>query len=191
MGASKPTWHGRRRTASPGYAPDTLVRARLHREGIEPTIAWLESLPDEGGGALEFKHDAYRRFAEQAARLDPARAASWAAGIGDHRYANGVWLRIGNEWVRSDGKAAMEWLLTLPASGQSDAAIEESFRTWLRRTRKEADAWIAGAEPSPRLDPALYVFAVFALAPDDPLQAIDWAGRVGDPKRRRTRSSVC
>src|SRR4029453_10506773 len=35
----------------PGYAPDTLVRAHLHREGIEPTIAWLESLPDEGGGA--------------------------------------------------------------------------------------------------------------------------------------------
>ncbi len=91
---------------------------------------------------------------------------------------------MGTRWAQQDGLAAMTWLATLPAGGERDAGVQETYRVWLSRDREAAMAWLRGAELEPWLEPALALY-VKSLARERPEEALEWTALIRDAERRR------
>jgi hypothetical protein len=118
---------------------EVIARRRVATLGAEGAIAWLDSLPDDG-----FTFILRNRVASAAAETDPAAAAAWAEPrIAAAERPTGLPRRIGTRWVRSDGRAAMKWLASLPAGKDRNDGVAESFRDWMKIDPEDARAWAA------------------------------------------------
>jgi hypothetical protein len=165
-------------------AIDAVARGKVLRDGPEAGIAWAEGLPDrDDGSPSDFKLNAYRRVASAVVAIDPQRAAAWAAGLRGGKYSSGLLFRTGTSWAQIDGAAAMQWLSTLPPGRDLPLAVQETYRMWISQDREAAFEWIRSQPLEPWLDPAIQNYAVNIFR-QSPTEAIAWANRVQDTKRR-------
>ncbi|HZO07764.1 MAG TPA: hypothetical protein VFC77_00190 [Myxococcota bacterium] len=167
-----------------GFAIDSLARAKVYRGGAEAAIAWAEDLPDtEDGKPTPYKQRVFKRLASVLVELDPRVAGDWAARHRGRTFGISLLLRVGVAWAEKDGAAAMDWLKGLPPDRDLPVVVQETYRKWFTVDLPAASEWIAKQPLEPWLDPAVSTFALWRTA-KDPTDALAWAARVQDEKRR-------
>jgi hypothetical protein len=163
------------------------LAAEAGLDGPDALIAWAEAVP--GDAPNDFKQGSFFHAANVLARSDPRRAAAWFEAHRADSYSEGSLDAIARKWAQHhDAPALFDWLRSLPPGegGRSDevgSAIAAGFRSWRQRDAADAAAWLAAALPDPALDPAVEELA-WSLASPSPEEAVDWALRIEDEKRR-------
>jgi hypothetical protein len=168
---------------------EVIARRRVATLGAEGAIAWLDSLPDDG-----FTFILRNRVASAAAETDPAAAAAWAEPrIAAAERPTGLPRRIGTRWVRSDGRAAMKWLASLPAGKDRNDGVAESFRDWMKIDPEDARAWAAERIAEEPLEawsePALSVHSRL-ISRAEPEAALALVARFSDEELRNMTTTV-
>ena len=170
---------------------DAYIRGHVIREGPQATIAWIEGLPDlENGQPTPFKQRAFQTAATLVVDYDPQVAGDFAARHRGPTWGIGLLLRVGMAWAEKDGAAAMHWLSTFPPGQEIPTVVQETYRKWFTVDLPAASKWLAEQTPEPWLDPAYSTHALWRTR-ESFADALEWADRVQDPKRRdRTYVSV-
>jgi hypothetical protein len=92
---------------------------------------------------------------------------------------------IARRWVeREDPKAAVEWLLSLPADQIRSNSVPGAIDRWRDLDTDAANEWLRASTPDEALDGAVMNVArkgSFA----DPISALEWAEQIQDPKQRK------
>lgn len=163
-----------------------LISRMLLSDGIDATVAWAEAIPDDA--PRRFKLQVFRRLSRQLARLDPPFAAAFAeryvdAPIGRQGQRLNLFEHVAVQWVRADPVGAMEWLESLPPSGERDRAVGQAYRNWLRTDLDAAVAWADAKDAPAWLDPAVAAIAAY-VSVEDPAEGIRWAERIDGEERR-------
>jgi len=158
-----------------------MARRMTLRDGPEATIAWAESLPADDAA---FKLNAFRRVAGAAAAVDPSAATAFAERHLEGPYSKGIPRRVGMAWIDHDPEGALRWLSTLPDNENRTDGVLETFRHWLRHDRTAARGWIDSVELEPWMDGALSIHAK-GLCKDNPVKAVQVAGKISDPSFRK------
>jgi len=156
----------------------TLVGRKLVLEGVEPTLRFVESIPDDA--ARRFKLQVFRRTARALARQDPELAVKWAQRHSDGPHGDGLLRKVGTARVVLEGAPGFAWLRDVEAGPQRDEAVLETYRLWLSRDRAGAMNWLRDAPSEPAFEPAL-VMLVGATARTDPAEALELLPRIQDP----------
>lgn len=162
-------------------ALEVFMARKVTRDGVEATLRFAEAQPDDG--ERRFKLQVFRRVVTAVVAYDPERAARWAEKHADGPFGDGLLRRTGSAWAFRDGKAAFEWIVSVPRSEARDDALRETFRVWLNNERPQALAWMRAKGPSPGLGPAIPMVAV-ALTHEAPQEGLAWVDHVEDPDRR-------
>jgi len=161
---------------------ETFAARRVLTLGPAGAFEWLATLSD----MPRFQQVMEVRIASSAAGLAGGGplAAEWATPRvrSDDRLSH-LPRRIATRWIVRDPEAAMAWLASLPAGADRSDGVTEAFRTWLRRDRAGASAWIQATELEPWNEPALALHAK-SLAREDPERALELALRIGDAPLR-------
>lgn len=163
------------------------LAGELLKRGVPALTSWVECLPEDAPN--HFKQGAFYHAATMVARQDPTAAVDWFEAHKGDWYSEGSLPGIAGKWAdHHDAPALLKWLLKLePAVGREaerDEAITAGFRVWMRRAPHEGEMWLRTALPDPRLAPAV-LEVVRALAPTQPVAAIEWAALVEDESARR------
>jgi hypothetical protein len=156
----------------------TLIGRKLVVDGVEPTLRYVESLPDDG--ARRFKLQVFRRTAHALARQDPERAVTWALQHSGGPHGDGILRKVGTARVAREGAAGFAWLRNAEAGPQRDEAVTETYRRWIIEDRASATAWLRDAPHEPAFEPAL-VLLVGLTARRDPAEALELVTRFRDP----------
>jgi len=160
-----------------------ILALEILKGGVEASIEWADEIPDDA--AQNFKQTAVRRVANDVAGIDPERAAQWIGGQSDRPYAPIARDAIATRWVERDPVAAMNWLLTVPASDERRKTIRSTFSTWLESDPGAATKWLRSASPAEAADPAIMV-VVRRDSMRRPGSALDWAHLIHDDGLRRS-----
>ncbi|MHA7837855.1 MAG: hypothetical protein ACX98W_10385 [bacterium] len=174
---SLPPGHDRQRYLS------YVARRKVLRDGVESTLEWAESQPDE---PRELKLNLFRRVASAVGEVDPERAAAWVESQLGGPFGDQLPQRLGVRWVAREPEAAMQWFSTLPKSHDREMGLQETYRRWLRLDKPAAQEWMAGQERAEWLDPAraLYAMSRFRDDLDQPVAAIEEALSIEDQALR-------
>jgi len=160
-----------------------FARRAIQRNGPEALGRRAEAIPDEDP---VFKLDAYRAVASELTHVNPADAVIWCEAHCDGPYGTDMRTLIAQRWASVDGQAAMEWAGTAPPGKERDWAVRGAFRGWDRNDREGLQRWVRamGIDGiAPYFQPALELFA-HSIAANDPVEAMEWASRIEDPKLR-------
>jgi hypothetical protein len=159
-----------------------LLSHMLATEGVDPTIEFVEALPDDALG--RFKLQAFRRAGIALARHAPKRATHFAKQHSSSPHGDGVLRLVARTRVGLEGAPGIEWLLAAPPGRERDDAMSKAYRKWLNTDRKSAVAWLKEAKPDPALEPAL-VLLVGIESRGDPSAAQATLARIEDPGLRQ------
>ena len=156
-----------------------LVRGR----GTEATLLWVDSILREESYGEGLKKAALRSGARSVARGDPERAAAWMLEHVGREYAQDGPRVVAEEWVRSDGRLAMEWVSELPEGSAREQAARGAFARWLTLDPQAAKAWLSSESLTAFHDPMIDAYArrIDARAPEE---SIGWCDRILNPDRR-------
>lgn len=170
---------------SPGIdrqrAISTLVGMKIRREGVEATRSWAEALDDDL--PQRFKLQAFRRVANEIARVDPAEAMRFAERHAGSEAGSDLYRWVADRMAYSDAEAALDWLRGLPEGGARDEAVEHGYRRWVQVDREAALAWMQGAPRGRWLEPAFEVYAL-AEGVEEPERGLEMLEGLSDAERR-------
>jgi hypothetical protein len=152
-----------------------MLARELNEEGSESVERWAEDVPDLVPG---YKRTVFRKACAALAATDPETAVRFAARHAGRDYAAGSSAIIAGRWANLDPRAALEWLLGLPADPERDAAIADAFDRWLALSRGEAERWLLENTPSGALDPAVRAAVRRTNQAGSPRGAVEWAKRI-------------
>jgi hypothetical protein len=162
------------------FASYVIARRKMLRDGAEATFRWAEALPDDD---RMFKLNLYRRIVSVGARVDLPATLEWTLRQLEGPYADGLPQRLGQRWAREDGRAALEWLESLPPGQNRDDGVREAFRTWMKLEPAGAEAFLQERGAVPWLDPAISIWAK-QLSITEPETAVEWAIQLTEPELR-------
>lgn len=161
----------------------TLIQERLHRDGLEATIAWLDAFPDDNP---RFKRSAFRQAAPELFKYDRAAALAWCEQNCDGPFGEHTRAIIGRQWALEDGLSAMMWVRSSPPGAERERAVWSVYQDWRRSDEAELDAWVDAMGPE-GVEPWFYP-AVDRIAMDKswdhPLEAYQWAALIPADDRR-------
>lgn len=155
----------------------TLVQQRLHRDGWDATIAWLDGLPEDNP---RFKRSVFRQAAPELFRFDREATLAWCEANCDGPYGEHTRAIIGRQWAAEDGRGAMAWVASAPAGDERDRAVWAVYADWRRSDPDGLDAWIDAMGPDgiePWFYPAVDRVAM-AKSWDYPYEAYAWADKI-------------
>ena len=158
-----------------------LVVQKVLIEGIDATLAYVESIPDDA--RLRFKLQAFRRVASVLGFEDPERAVAWARKHATKDYGDGILRKVAIARVLVEGGPGITWLGDVEPSGQRDEAVTEAYRRWMMKDRETALAWLPGTTPNAALDPAWAIW-VGATGRRDPEAAVAGLERIQGQAQR-------
>jgi len=145
--------------------------------GFDYASEWINGVADDG-----LRAQASRRFADELVDLDPAQAGAWNASIADVKTRRDVSETVADRWARQDLDGAKQWVNSLPADTQSEAA-EGIARHYARQNPAEAANWLAGLGDNPDLDGAKRVLIDESFR-RDPVTSLDFVANLSDDKTR-------
>jgi len=188
-------------TLTPGFdresATNIVMKSVVQNHGFDELFERVDAIESDfaPGSPRDFKLSALRTAVGLCAYYDPHKALAYVRRYAGSPYDNGLLRRLAIYWAVNDGPRAMQALLALPGEPQRDKALRDGYMKWLRTDGKAALGWMpAEAANDERYAPLIDLYAM-ALAqskaadPVDPIrQALVWADRIGDPKRRRDAS---
>lgn len=162
-----------------------LSRKTIQRDGPNAAMRWAAALPDE---PRSFKLAAFRQLGSELAQADPTAAVAWCAARCDGPFGANLRQMIATRWAVQDAPATMEWIAAAAPGEERDRAVRAALRSWLRKDREEALAWVEakgleGVEPW--LRPALDLYAV-PISWERPDEAVRWALLIEDDARRQS-----
>ncbi|MEP4076947.1 hypothetical protein [Haloferula sp.] len=114
--------------------------------GYDYAENWISGISEEG-----LQNRTSRRFADELAEIDPARAAQWAASIQDAGTRREVAEDVADEWAKRDLNSAKDWVATLPEDARAQAS-EEMARHYARQDPQGATAWLQEFGDNPAYD---------------------------------------
>jgi hypothetical protein len=158
-----------------------MLARELNEEGADAVIRWAESTPEV---VPSYKETVFRKACAALAATDPEAAVRFASAHAGRSYAAGSTGVIAGRWANLDPRAALAWLVTLPAGAERDAAVTDAFGRWLTHSRMEAEEWLRGAIPAAELDPAVRVLVRRTNQEGAPEEAVGWAQRISAPQLR-------
>jgi hypothetical protein len=136
---------------------------------VDAAKRWVDSLP--AGRARE---QAMQGMIQSIAQNDPAKAASMISPEdinGNNSHLVGTLL---GQWVRTDQKAAMDWLGTLDLRGNNQQnAISQLMHSWADEDVAAASRYALGIEDEKSRKQAITPM-VYAWAQNDPEAAKEW-----------------
>jgi hypothetical protein len=169
------------------------IRAVIQTQGAEAVQRWAESLPDDDATSEPlpeanriYKLTVYRRVIDALSQLDIEAAIRWCDTHCDGPYGGNLRSLIARSWVMDDGPSALAWLSGAPEGDDRDLAVRLTFAVWTQKDREAAMGWMAAqttGEPDSWLR-ATYPLYSKLLAADAPADAIGWAERIEDDRRR-------
>ncbi len=185
-------------TLTPGLgresASNIVMKSVVQNHSFDTLFAQVDAIESDArpGSPRDFKLSALRTAIGLCAYHDPDKALAYARRYAGGPYDNGLLPRLAVFWAVNDGPRAMDTLLALPSEPQRDKALRDGYRKWLRTEGRAALDWMpAGAAHDDRYAPLIDYYAM-ALAQSDLASPVDsirealaWADRVADPKRRR------
>jgi hypothetical protein len=174
-----------RELANPGeqqMAAEAYARWLVEHEGPQAAIDWAEGIPTD---ERDMKSHAVSRTGKEVARVDPLLAAAFAEKHAGEEYGWSVYRFVGRTWAARDGRAAMEWLATLPAGKDRDKGVEITYRSWLGNDREGALAWMRTKFQEPWLEPARIYFAA-AVSYDSYPEGLAAAATISDQGSRES-----
>jgi hypothetical protein len=160
-----------------------LVQEKIHRDGVDSVIEWIEAFPEDDP---RFAREAYRAVAPELAKADLQKALAWCERHCEKGHGEHVRALIARAWAREDGPAAMEWVKGAPAGDERDRAVWATFTHWRETDPVGLLAWLDTLDPDtiePWFYPAVDRVAMWKSW-DHPLLAYRWAAKVPDPARR-------
>ena len=100
------------------------MACRVATVGVERTLAWVDTLPDENPS---FRRVVRTEVVNTAARIAPRVVARWAEGQIDGETRTGLPRRIGVRWVWLDPEAALAWLEHAPAVRAGPGGLADRY----------------------------------------------------------------
>ncbi len=161
----------------------TLIQERLHRDGFEATVTWLDEFP---GDPPRFKRSVFRQAAPELFKYDRAGALTWCEKNCDGPFGEHARAIIARQWALEDGQSAMMWVASAPPSEERDRAVWAVYQEWRVSDSDELDVWLDAMGPDgipPWFHPAVDRVAM-AKAWDYPLEAYRWAAKIPQDDRR-------
>jgi len=160
-----------------------VVGKLIRRSGTDATMAWVESIVRDDTYDGTFKKRVFRRGIRMVGIWDPELAAAWAMEHVNDAYAIDAPRIVAGRWASEDGRAAMEWVRSLPRDEVPELAVREAFRAWLASDRAGAVAWLESETPAAFHESAILFYAK-DLGKREPEKAIGWCERILDERRR-------
>jgi hypothetical protein len=161
----------------------TLIQERLHRDGFEATLDWLDEFP---GDPKRFKRSLFRQAAPELFKYDRDGALAWCEKTCDGPFGEHTRAIIARQWAREDGQTAMMWVASAPPSEERDRAVWSVYQEWRQSDSDDLDAWLDAMGPD-GIPPWFYPAAdrvAMAKAWDYPLEAYRWAAKIPQDDRR-------
>ncbi|HEX2853106.1 MAG TPA: hypothetical protein VHO24_07705 [Opitutaceae bacterium] len=141
--------------------------------------AWIEKLP-EGNLRELLVRQTVHFWAEKA----PADAAQWlAATASDETFRAGMGTLV-HTLVVDDPRFAAGLTQQFKDPEIRESHLADVIYLWAKRDLGSAAAWLREQPPGPQLDPAI-ARLIETIAPNDPVEARQWANAISDPKMRQ------
>lgn len=154
-----------------GGSTAQVIATEWARQDSAGAMAWAQSL--EGRD----KAEAMRGIFSQAAKEDPAKAATMLSSITDDDAKRDAQNTIAREWGGKDWDAAQAWISGLPADQQADATAR-AIRGLADEDPKLASTKISAIPEGEERDDAVESIAR-RWGQDDPAAAADWVMSTG------------
>ncbi len=144
-------------------AVESLIEARLARDGVDGLMTWIGSLPAHSGAVA---NDLAYVSAVAISSIDPVRASDSLHGIADvtGSVPADIARDIASNWGNLDPLATLRWLSGLDPTSDYARTVHMTFYSWMRRDRLAALSWAEqrAEDPAPWLLPirATYGFVV-------------------------------
>jgi hypothetical protein len=170
-----------------GGALGHLVSTMLKNEGIDATLDFVRSVPPDKDGLLggSVQHEILARTGVALLDHDVDRAVDWAREQADGPNGIGVQKHLAYYWGIRDGRAAMEWAISLPDTAARPAVIKRAWISFGRKHTDEAREWLQSRAPDETLQ-AIYGRHIRTVAETDPGRALALAERsVNEEIRQR------
>jgi hypothetical protein len=149
------------------------------KQGTEAVMRWADEIPDV---LPRYKAASFIKAATTVAALDAPAAARWVTENLDKPYVMEALRSVARSWGVDEPRDALDWLMTLPAGGERDAAIPSAWGIWLAHAPKEAVEWLDSETPARVLDPAVRMLMDKARE-STPAVAMRWSVALADPQR--------
>lgn len=122
----------------------------------------------------------------------PEQALAAANGLADPALRGQVYAEVVSGWARADAKSLAEYALTLPPGESRKQAFSEALPHWVEKDPVTATEWINHFDAGPDFDDgAVAVANLQTLITRQPAKAMEWAGTISDPtKRKETMQAV-
>ncbi len=176
------------------YGEDRLVEILMlvvQDEGLPGLFDRIEALPPEAPDALRAR--LLRQTAGLGGRLDPVPTSDFVeAHAGDEvEGLRNLMSPFVDAWAQSDPRAALEWLLSQPFSGQRTAATRVAFRPWMVGPEGQIEAieWLDG-QPEQVVSPVRDLYAMALVQQGSHERALEVAGEIQGPNRENVLGRV-
>ena len=166
--------------ASREEAIGVAIRELARAGGPEDALTWADAFLRNGNLALPLKRTVFRRVLRMAARLEPERAAAWAAGHADRPYGADGPPIVAAQW--RDGAAALAWLRDQPTGAGRDEGVRRAFARWSKADPTAAKAWLDAEAQDALREPALAAFAA-ERADEEPEEGLRLCEGIRDEAR--------
>ncbi len=182
--------------------PDEAVRVARHLCASDPALGTdygqytITALADQGAfdAAMRFstemgveKHPFLLKSTFfQWARNQPERALAELEKISDPAARNLARTEAIAGWAWADARAVAEFAMQLPSGVDRSQMLAEALPLWVERDPQGASEWIAQAGRPADVDAGVEAMAnLQSLITHQPALAIELAGSISDPTRRR------
>lgn len=141
--------------------------------------AWIEKLPE--GNLRELL---VRQTVHYWAEKSPAEAAQWlATTASDETFRAGMGTLL-HTLVETDPRFAAGLTQRFKEPEIRQSHLADVIYLWAKQDLGGAVTWLREQPPGPQLDPAIAKL-IETIAPNDPVEARQWANAISDPKLRQ------
>lgn len=159
----------------------SIILKLLRERDAASAIALFDSVPAEASGS--FKRQFFQILLDKLLRQDVDAALAFRDARAGEPFAEKSLNRVATAWADVDAAAAMAWFELQPAGPEREEALEMLVERWAAHDHAAAVEWTRKQIPSPMIDRLSRGF-VGSLTIQDPMLAMELAGRIVDPELR-------
>lgn len=159
----------------------SIILKLLRERTPESAIALFDSVPADASNS--YKRQFFQILLDKLMRQDVDAALAFRDARAGEPFAENSLNRLASAWADVDPAAAMAWIEAQPAGPEREHALETLVDRWAAHDHAAAVEWTRKQIPSPMIDRLSRGF-VASLTIQDPMLAMELAGRIVDPEIR-------